>query len=161
MLPPGITGVVPIAEMTGDDQEDSGLLQQAYLEARSFLLAHKWCLGIGEAHFGVGLGGVVAVFLLAVDPVPTRVDEWVWVIVGDIPPAYLVLDDCPNPIAALKTYVGLMREWVDLARDGVSSRKVIPVNAPSTPEYAMMLEDRLDTITNTILPWLEAGPTVQ
>ena len=161
MLPPGISGVVPIAEMTGDDEEDSALLQKAYLEARSFLLAHKWCLGIGEAYFGAGLGGIVAVFLAAIDPVPTGVDEWLWVVVGDVPPAYLVLDDCPTPIAALKAYIGLMREWVALARDGISSRKVIPVNVPSTPENATMLQDRLDTIANTILPWLETEPTVQ
>ena len=161
MLPPGVSGVIPIAEMAGDDQEDTALLKESYLKARNFLLSHKWCLGIGEMYFGAGLGGIVAVFLAAIDPVPTGVNEWLWVIVGDIPPAYLVLDDCPAPIEALKIYIELMREWVDLAQQGISSSDVIPVNVPSTPENAAMLQDRLDSLTNTILPWLQAGPTLQ
>jgi len=106
-------------------------------------------------HFGAGLGGVVAVFLARIDPVPTGVDEWLWVIVGDIPAAYLVLDDSSTPIEALKTYVELMREWVNLAHESTTSDEVIPVNVPSTPENAKLLGTRLDTLTSFVIPWLE------
>ena len=88
MIPAGISGVVPIAEMLGDDEEETALLQTAYREARAFLLSHKWCFGIREMSFGAGLGRVVSVFLAQLDPIPTGVDEWLWVIVGDVPPAY-------------------------------------------------------------------------
>ena len=161
MLPTGVSGMVPISEMIGDDAEDTALLQAVYLQARDYLLSHKWCLGIGEMYFGVGLGGVVAVFPVAIDPVPTGVDEWLWVVVGNLPPAYLVLDDCPTPIEAVLTYISLMQAWVDLARDGVSSADVIPVNVPATTENAEMLQRRLDVLSATIVPWLEAGPTLQ
>ena len=161
MLPTGVTGIVPISEMMGDDAEDTALLQASYLEAKDYLLSQKWCLGIGEMYFGAGLGDVVAVFLVAIDPVPTDVDEWLWVVVGDLPPAYLVLDDCPTPIEAVQTYISLMQDWVDLARDGVSSVDVIPVVVPATPENAELLQVRLDFLSSFIVPWLEAGPTVQ
>jgi len=161
VLPTGVTGIVPISEMMGDDAEDTALLQASYLEAKDYLLSQKWCLGIGEMYFGAGLGDVVAVFLVAIDPVPTDVDEWLWVVVGDLPPAYLVLDDCPTPIEAVQTYISLMQDWVDLARDGVSSVDVIPVVVPATPENAELLQVRLDFLSSFIVPWLEAGPTVQ
>ena len=107
-----------------------------------------------------GVGGVVAIFLMSIYPVPTGADEWAWVIVGDIPPAYLMLHQCNTPVDALKGYIAMMQEWVDLALDGSSSTDVIPVNIAPTPENARLLQTRLDLLTTTIVPWLEAGPTV-
>jgi hypothetical protein len=37
-----------------------------------------------------------------------------------------------------------MRKWVALAKQGRTSRDVIPVNAPATPESAETLEARLN-----------------
>ena len=161
MFPAGISGVVPIADMAGDSPEDTALLEAACTEGQEFLLTYPWCHGFGEVYFGAGVGGVVAIFLMSIYPVPTGMDEWVWVVVGDVPPAYLMLHQCCTPIDALRGYIALMQEWVDLARDGIQSCEVVPVNMPSTPENAIRLQDRLDLLTNTIVPWLEAGPTVQ
>jgi len=161
MIPSGISGVVPIAEMRGDDEQETALLHAAYREARAFLLSRKWCFGIREIYFGAGLGGVVSVFLAQLDPIPTDVDEWLWVIVGDVPPAYLVLDVCRTPIDALKSYIDLLQEWVDLAREGTESPDVIPVNRAPTRENAEELQLRLDSLRTTIIPWLEQGPAVQ
>lgn len=152
MHPDFVSGVVPIEQMAGDDSEDTALLHAAYEEARAFLLSQKWCFGIGEVYFGDGVGGVVAIFLMQIHPVPTGVDQWLWIVVGDIPPAYLVLDDCHTPLDALKTYIGLMREWVALALQGKQSEKVIPVSISATPENAELLESRLDVLTDFIVP---------
>jgi hypothetical protein len=146
--------------MTAHRPEDAALLEAACTDAQEFLLTHPWCHGFGEVLFGAGLGGVVAVFLMSIYPVPTGADEWLWVIVGDLPPAYLVLERSPTPIDALKGYVAMMQDWVDLALDGIQSDEVIPVNLAPTPENATMLQTRLDMLTTTILPWLEAGPSV-
>jgi hypothetical protein len=161
MLPAGISGVVPVGQMVGDDQEDTDLLAASLAQAKNFLLSRKWCLGIGEMYFGAGLGGVVSVFLASIDPVPKGVDEWLWVIVGDIPPAYLVLDDCLTPFVALETYIELMQDWIDLARDGITSPEVIPLDVSATPENAELLQRRMDSLRNTVVPCLEAGPTIQ
>jgi hypothetical protein len=45
-----------------------------------------------------------------------------------------------------------MSKWVKLAKRGKSSSRVIPVNAPATPENAQILEDRLTTLRELILP---------
>ena len=160
MPPTCISGVVPITEMVGDTPEDTALLEAACTEAQEFMLTHPWCHGFGEVYFGGGVGGVVAIFLMSIYPVPTGADEWAWVIVGDIPPAYLMLHQCNTPVDALKGYIAMMQEWVDLALDGSSSTDVIPVNIAPTPENARLLQTRLDLLTTTIVPWLEAGPTV-
>jgi hypothetical protein len=47
----------------------------------------------------------VAVLLVKITPTREDVDEWLWVVVGDLPPAYLVADDAPGPAAALRAYI--------------------------------------------------------
>jgi hypothetical protein len=143
--------------MRGETDDETALLNADSIRARNFVLQQKWCFGIGEVYFGAGLGGVVSIFLVEIEPLPTGVDRWLWVIVGDIPSAYLVTDGAANPIAALEEYIELMREWVSLSYSSEASDKVIPVNRTPTPENAALLEKRLDALSKDILPWLEGG----
>ncbi len=156
MTPPEtIRGIIPSSEMAGDSADETALLRRDMESARCFLLSQTWCFGVGDLYFGVGLGGIVSVFLAEITLKPHHVDPWLWVIVGDIPPAYLVIDELPDPISALKTYIDIMQEWVELARLGESSSEVIPVNVDSTPENAEVLQKRLATLEKHIVPWLQ------
>jgi hypothetical protein len=149
---PPVKGIVPIDQLLGDDEEDTKLLQAMAIEARNFLETFSWCKGIRDAYFGDGVGGVLAIFLFRIEPSSEDVDEWLWVVVGDIPPAYLVVEDSPLPSLALEGYIQEMSKWVKLAKSGKSSSRVIPVNVPATPENARMLEGRLTTLRELILP---------
>jgi hypothetical protein len=158
MKPPSnITGIVPIEDMRGETDDETALLNSDSIRARNFILQQKWCFGIGKVYFGAGLGGVASIFLMEIVPLPTNVDRWVWVIVGDIPPAYLVTDGASNPINALEEYIELAREWVSLAYLSRASDEVIPVNRAPTPENAAILERRLNSLSKDILPWLAGG----
>jgi hypothetical protein len=42
----------------------------------------------------------VVVFLFEIIPSREDVDDKVWLIVGDLPPAYITAEDAPNPAAA-------------------------------------------------------------
>ncbi|MBB5058498.1 hypothetical protein HDF16_003212 [Granulicella aggregans] len=137
--------------MRAEDEEEQALLHALFEKAKQFLISHEWCFGVGEAYFGDGIGGVIGIFLLELAPVSDNVDQWLWVIVGDIPSAYLVVDECPTPVEALETYIELMREWVALAYEGKASPEVFPVVAAPTPEHAEMLDGRLKTFEN----WIE------
>jgi hypothetical protein len=160
MKPPlNITGIVPIADMRGDLPGEIDRLDDDYLAARTFILGQNWCAGIGDVYFGAGLGGVVSIFLVEIAPKPTAIDRWLWVIAGDIPPAYLATDVSHNPIMALENYVALMREKVSLAHAVESSEDVIQVNAAATLDSADWLEERLNYLSNDILPWLAHGVT--
>ena len=91
-------------------------------------------------------------------PGEAEVDEWLWVIVGDIPPAYLVTDVCKNPAEALDAYTEQMSNWIALAREGKTSKQVIPVNLPATPEGAEYLRLRLELLGKLLRPWLNPAP---
>ena len=70
---------------------------------------------------------------------------------GDLPPAYLTTEDCPNPAAALDGYIGAMMEWVHAAQNGESVADLIPVNVPATKENGDMLKTRLNFLDDRIL----------
>ena len=161
MLPDGISGAVPADQMFGDSAEDTARLEADLQAARQYLLSRDWCFGIRSMYFGAGLGSIIAVFLAELDHPPNGSGEWLWVVVGDVPPAYLVVDDCPTPIAALEAYVELMQPWVDLAREGKQSDEIFPIDLLATPENATKLQGRLDALTMTVIPWIKHGKVVQ
>lgn len=146
-----VTQLTPIEQISGDSKKDTLLLKEMAVEAHEFLLSFKWCKNIRCSWFGWGVGGVCAVFFFEIDPSSKKVGRWLWVIVGDLPPAYLVVDASPTPLAALANYVDLMQEWVDAVKNKRPVNNCIPVNAPATREYADLLQRRLAFIRNEFL----------
>jgi hypothetical protein len=147
-----VKSVIPINQLFGEDAEDTQLLRAMAHYAHDYLQAFGWCKSISDWYFGDGVGAVVAVFLFHIEPSSPDVDEWLWVIVGDIPPAYIVVDDNTSPSLTLQGYIEEMSKWVKLAKKGKSSSKVIPVNVAATQENALLLEGRLKAIEEMILP---------
>src|SRR5260370_37460529 len=147
-----VGGVVPLEQMAGDDEEDMAFLREMAERAQNFMKSFSWCLAIRESFFGAGIGKIIAIFLFRIAPERPDVDEWLWVVVGDIPPAYLVTDHCKTPSRAVAGYIEEMSKWVELARHGRTSTDVIPVNVPPTPEWAEELHTRLDTLKTIVLP---------
>lgn len=138
--------LVPCSQMIGDDFEDTVLLSEHRKYAEEWLASFRWCNRIKECFFGCGLGGIIAIFLMRIEPASQDVDEYLWVVVGDVPPAYLVTDDAPSPSQALQAYCELMRSWIDAVRAGRSVSDLIPVNAAPTLDNADALEMRLTTL---------------
>ena len=103
----------------------------------------------------------MAVFLFRIEPSRPGVDEWLWVIYGDVPPAYLVTDISKTPSQALEAYIAEMSKWVRLAKQGRASKDVIPVNVPATPENAVNLEGRLRFLQKVIVPAFKESETVR
>jgi hypothetical protein len=50
------------------------------------------------------VGGVVSTFLFRIDAEP-NIDEWLWVVVGDLPSCYLVTDRASDGIKASRRTV--------------------------------------------------------
>lgn len=153
--------IIPLSQMAGDDEEDSRLLQIMADDAQSYLRSFKWCKGIRETFFGDGYGGIVAVFLFRIERESADVDEWLWVVFGDVPPAYLVTDECKTPSEALTGYIGEMSKWVALAKEGKSSVEVIPVYVPSTPENADDLAKRLTFLREIVIPAFQEAESMR
>lgn len=156
-----VKGIVPIEKMFGGDEEDTKLLLAMASEATAYISSFAWCKAIRESYFGDGYGGVVAVFFFHIEPSRLEVDEWLWVVVGDVPPAFLVIDDCKTPSQALEGYIDEMSKWVKLAKQGRSSSNVIPVNVPATLENAELLDGRLRVLRETFVPAFREGEAVR
>ena len=143
--------VTPTANMAGEDDEETEQLRGALREAAEFLMSFPWCHGIAESYFGLGIGGVLAVFLFRIDA-PPPVNEWLWTIVGDIPPCYLVAEAASTPLAALETYCDLMQDWAEAVRDGRPLDNVVRVSAEPTQRNAAALDSRISFVRTAIIP---------
>lgn len=145
--------MTPIKDLHQVTDEDVDWLRDRSVEAETFLLSHKWCDRIVNGWFDRSWPGLLAVFFFEL--VPTEgsfADKRVWVIVGDVPPAYIDISQCPNGACAIDGYVGAMREWARHVKEGKSVENDIPVNAPATLKYARMLERRLKFMDREIFP---------
>ena len=148
---PDLGKVVPWSIYEASQNEDKEDIVSMHKEAREFLEFYNWCLEITEEYVGILYPGIVGVFLFRIKPISKQVDEWIWVVVGDLPPAYLTCEICPNPVAALNGYIGALLEWVDAAENGKSVANLIPVNVPATKDNAKKLKSRLDYLDKNIL----------
>lgn len=120
-------------------------------DATAFLTAQRWCKAVQTLELAWANAGVVGVFQATIEPAHTEVDPILWVVVGDIPPAYLVLDEAPTWREALEGYVEEMSRWVEAVRAGSSLDDVIPVDVSPTTAHADMLASRLAFIQDNVL----------
>lgn len=148
---PDLSKVIDWVDYLSSQKRDVDEIESMYSEAKDFLEFYDWCSEIRSAYVGFLYPGIVGVFLFQILPTRQDVDEWVWVVVGDLPPAYLTTEDCPNPATALDGYIGAMMEWVHAAQNGESVADLIPVNVPATKENGDILKTRLDFLDQRIL----------
>jgi hypothetical protein len=144
--------------MKGEDEEDTLLLQQMSRDAEAYLRSYSWCGGVQTAFFGGGVGGIFAVFLFNIQPMRPDVQPWIWIVVGDIPSAYLPIEDAKTPAELFKTYLWGMHNWIQYARSEQKeppSEDVPPVNVPATPEWAEKLDQRLNSLRLIVQPFFE------
>ena len=120
-------------------------------EASEFLASHSWCAKIRSQHLAWAIAGVIGVFHFRIVAARPGIDEELWVIVGDLPSAYLVTAKREGWQEALRAYVREMTRWVRAVRARRSVKDLIPVNTPPTREYAEMLGGRLGFIRKHFL----------
>jgi hypothetical protein len=149
---PPVPSVVPLAEIQGDDEEDTALLKQMGEQATRYVRSYPWCLDLGAGYFGDGIGWIVGIFLFQVAMKGFDGHQWIWVFMGDVPSAYLLLDSYRSPHAALEKYIEGLETWVKEAEHGRTSPDLIPINVPPTPEYVAMARSRVASLREHILP---------
>jgi len=148
--------VVPIETLRGRSAYDVAELLVLYDEAAEYLKAFSWCGTIEEGFAGICVPGLFGVFLFRFVPAREGVDPWVWVVAGDLPPAYLTTENAPNPACAVDAYIGAMRSWVRAVQEGRPVKDEIPVSAPATIPYATALDARLTLLDHEVLPHYRA-----
>ena len=134
------TDMTPVSDLT--HAEDVALARKA----TDFLTAFRWCSAVSESFLAFDSGSILGVFLFRIEPRLVGVDDTLWVVVGDVPSAFLVCDDAPDWHCALQCYVREMQRWVDAVRSGSALDGIIPVSLSPTLEHANMLSSRLGFI---------------
>jgi hypothetical protein len=80
---------------------------------------------------------------------------------GDDEDTKLVTDSCKTPSQALEGYIEEVSKWIQLAKQGRSSKDVIPVYMPATPENAADVERRLKVLQEAIVPAFREAEAVR
>jgi len=120
-------------------------------EAREFLESQHWCERTGNGWLAFAVPGVLGVFLFDVRGNQRDVDPQVWVVVGDLPSAYIAQPADAGWQDVLSGYVYEMRRWVAAVEAEASVAELIPVDVAPTREHAAMLTRRLDFIQTELL----------
>lgn len=147
---------VPVGEPIGEDAEDAALLRELIEEAQRYINGFDWCGGIQGSYFGAGVGGIFGVVLFGIRTCGEEVDEWLWVVVGDLPPCTWLPMIAPALSEALRRYIEERDRWIKTAREGQPVEALAPVSLLPSRERADELDGRLRFIEDEIVPLLPA-----
>jgi len=152
-IQPDLSSVTRISDLDVLEPSEEAF-REALREATAYLQFYNWVSRIEDRFLGYGAEGIIYIFLFQILPTRVDVDSWIWVIVGDVPPAYITCEDAKTPAEALDAYIGAMEEWADAALHGKPTSRLIPVNVSATPHNAELLRKRLEFLDRKILPTL-------
>jgi hypothetical protein len=133
-----------------EDIEDKINLSQ---KAENYLNNQKWCTSIINCWYDKGWANKVAIFLFEIIPTNEYIDKFVWIIVGDIPSAYIDIESAVNGTCALKAYTEIMEDWINAVNNNKQLENCFPINVPPTKKFAKMLKIRIDLIKEEIIPY--------
>ena len=118
-------------------------MSNAVERVRTYLHNMKWCKRVVDVKIGQGLPRCFMSFLVKIEPAFDEVPEYHWVVLGDIPTAYISIDGNDDAWLAIDAYILVMEDWVQAVRRDQDVSACFPMPVPSTREYADMLSDRL------------------
>jgi hypothetical protein len=140
-----------VPHLVGEDDEDTLLLSNMADEALAFIKQFAWCPPIKDMYLACGVGGIVGIFLVEFTYKIQSTDEKLWIFVGDIPSAYLVVELNDNPTQALERYCQLMDDWILAVKTSADLKEVYPVDAAPTIENAEQLKERIDLLRREMI----------
>ncbi|MCC6489592.1 MAG: hypothetical protein IT364_18990 [Candidatus Hydrogenedentes bacterium] len=147
--------VTPVTNTACQDKAETGDLLAMLNCAETYLKSFDWCPGVAERYLGYWLEGVIAVFLFELEAKIHDTDDLIWVVVGDVPSAYLVCDNASEPASALAVYCEMMEDWARAVLSISRLDEVFPVAAEPTPSHANMLLSRTKFIREELIPLIK------
>lgn len=140
-----------------DSEEERKEFEPIERRARDFLTSHTWCPPIQATFVGAYFPPIVSVFAYKVEkshPIgtdSTDVLEWIWVVVGDLPSAYLVNEEITDGLVALAGYTAVAADWVKAVEAGGSADGPVCFDAPAEKKYAELMRPRIEFLKQTFL----------
>lgn len=87
--------------------------------------------------------GVFAINIFEVRSSNPNVDKYIWVLTGDLPPAYIDIESASYPLEVLSAYIEIMQDWVDTIKEEGNVEECYPVEVEVNLNHADMLDYRL------------------
>jgi hypothetical protein len=147
-----IQAMIPIGQIAQADLDYVDEVVDLAERAGRYLVSMRWCRQVVDGWLDFATGYIVGIFYFQIVPAQPDVPRFVWIIVGDMPPAYFDGETHYSSYEALDAYVKEMQVWVDKVRDGCPlDDDVITVNVPPEKEWAEELKSRLKRIRKLFL----------
>jgi hypothetical protein len=132
--------------------EELQAILNLYMEAKQYLENYNWCIATKKCWYDkdFGIYDKIGVFLFEIEPLNANVDDFIWIIVGDLPSVYLDKSITTGKEAVM-TYCELMQEWADNVKNGKSLDECYPVPVDPTVDNAELLNSRIAFIRQELL----------
>lgn len=114
--------------------------------AQALLLRFFWCKRILRAEVGFALPGRFGVFHFHIEAARPGVPESLWVVFGDLAPAYFAGPQLVDWRAVLAVYVDRVQRWAADVLKGGDGEDILPIQPPNDAATAMALLKRLDVL---------------
>jgi hypothetical protein len=144
--------MAPVFRLTDESDSESKALLDLARNAREYLQSFAWCTPIREVRLAFGIAGVLGLFLVEFDKKIQGTDDRLWVVSGDLPQAYFVVEPNDTAQVALERYCSLMDGWIFSVLSFGDFDEVYPVKAQRTAANADQLRRRIDFIRSEIVP---------
>ncbi len=123
------------------------------VEATDYLNSFKWCDKIKQGYLCNAWGYRLGIFYFEIESLDQTINN-IWIIVGDLPPAYIDTQYALSPTQALVRYVTLMEDWIEHVKKGKPVDECFPVHVEPIEKYADMLIQRTEKIKDYFIPEL-------
>lgn len=151
--PVDATALIPDHLLQGESEYETRMLRAYAQEARGYLESFPWCTGIRQLLYGVGVGGVIAVFLGELS-IKALDREWLWIVAGDLPTAYFAAELADTPCLALRHYCAGVEAWAAAVRTKALDAQAMALRAEASLEIAVELSAKVLTVRRIVLPVL-------
>lgn len=141
-----------LPKIQGDSREDTELLRAMAQRAETYIRAFKWCPDIRAMYLAYGVGEIIALFLVEFSKRIAGTDKRLWIVVGDLPSAYMVVELDDSPKEALERYTRLMDRWISAVSMGTAIKDVFPVETDPSFENADALRLRIEFLRSEVIP---------
>ncbi|MEO6133932.1 MAG: hypothetical protein ABIP35_02190 [Ginsengibacter sp.] len=132
--------------------EEIQAILSLYYEAKNYIEDFDWCVSTKKCWYDkdFGIYEKIGIFLFEIEPLNENVDDFIWVVVGDLPSVYLD-KSIKTGQEALEQYCELMQEWADSVKSGNSLEECYPVPVDPTIENAELLNSRIAFVKRELL----------
>ena len=135
------------------DEEQSQFTEMEE-SAKSVLSAEPWCPPTIETYVAAYCPPILGVFLYKIDtqhPIALEDEddfpEWAWVVVGDLPPLYILYVPIGDGLGALRVYIEIYQTWLERFDSGLPFEELDDLKVPKDAKHADMLRVRLELLT--------------